>query len=151
MMIKTVSAEQTLAVRAEVLRPGQSLSACVFAGDHDPHTRHFGAVDPQAADPQECIIGVASIYRVAHPDIKGEPQYQLRGMAIQSAYRGQGIGELLLGSCEQYAQACGAALMWANARSSALEFYRKLGYHTVSEEFEMASVGPHCRVMKALS
>lgn len=145
MIVRELAASETLNLRNAVLRPGKPLSECVFDGDDAPLTRHFGALDAQGN-----IIGVASIYRVAHPDIAGEPQFQLRGMAINSAARGQGVGGLLLAGPEQYAQTCGAALIWANARSSAMAFYRRHGYRAVSDEFEIPGVGPHYRVVKAL-
>ena len=145
MVITSVSAAAVLPLRAEVLRPGQPLSACVFAGDDDPDTRHFGAIDSQGH-----IVGVASLYRVAHPDLEGEPQFQLRGMAMQAGCRGQGLGALLLAAHEEYASTCGAALIWANARSAAMAFYRRRGYHTATDEFELPGIGPHYRVVKSL-
>lgn len=145
MNIQLITAEQTLPLRAAVLRPGQPPAACVFAGDEDADTRHFGAIDADGR-----ILGVASLYRVAHPDIDGESQFQLRGMAIDAVCRGQGLGALLIAAPQDYARSCGAALIWANARSAAMSFYHRLGYQTVSEEFEMPGIGRHYRVVKPL-
>ena len=33
--------------------------------------------------------------------------------------------------------------MWCNARKGAVWFYQRLGFVTVSEEFEIAPIGPH--------
>ena len=79
--IRIVSAEEVIAVRWLVLRPGFPRESAVFAGDADVETRHFGAyVGGQ-------IIAVASIYRA---ELYEQPQataWQLRGMATLDSAR----------------------------------------------------------------
>lgn len=144
MNIKEISSAETLALRGEVLRPGRDISACKFDGDHAPDTRHFGVVDTQ-----NNIVGIVSVYRNSNPAIStGDISYQIRAMAITPACRGQGLGNLLLSAAENYAKLCGARLIWANARSSAIGFYTKAGFRVGSEEFMIDGVGPHYLVAK---
>ena len=42
----------------------------------------------------------------------------------------------------------GGDSMWANARISALDFYLKLGYKTIGEEFYIPDVGSHIVIYK---
>lgn len=146
MDIREISAQDTLALRNELLRPGKDVSTCIFEGDDAPSTRHFGAIDEA-----ENIVGIVSVYRNDNPSIKAENAYQIRAMATGSACRGQGVGRLLLAAVEKYAKSEGASLIWANARSSATGFYTKAGYSLASSEFNIDGIGPHYLVIKPLA
>lgn len=144
MNIKEISSAETLGLRSEILRPGKDISACKFDGDDALDTRHFGAMDDQ-----NNIVGIVSVYRNSNPAISTDDiSYQIRAMAITSVCRGQGLGNLLLSAAENYAKLCGASLIWANARSSAIGFYTKAGFRVESEEFIIDGVGPHYLVAK---
>lgn len=144
-IILDIKPEDTLALRNEILRPGKHLSACVFEGDDDSYTKHFGAIDSN-----DTIVGIVSVYRNINPQFANVDSYQLRGMATKSSCRGLGIGNLLLASAESCAKTSGAKVIWANARSSAIGFYIKHGYNVVSDEFFIDGIGPHFVVMKSL-
>ncbi len=144
MKIKEIPSKQTLPLRNEILRPGKDISACIFEGDDAPDTRHFGAID-EAGD----IVGVVSVYRKGHQAIHQESAWQIRAMATSRAYRGQGVGSLLLAAAESYAKRIGASVMWANARSSAIGFYAKAGYSVISGEFMIDGIGPHYLIVKS--
>ncbi|WP_169449456.1 GNAT family N-acetyltransferase [Marinimicrobium agarilyticum] len=128
-----------------MLRPGENVSKCIFDGDDAPNTRHFGAIDDAGG-----IRGIVSVYRNGHPSIEDADVYQIRAMATSPACRGQGVGNRLLTSAENYVKSQGAGLIWANARTSAVEFYIKAGYRVVSEEFVIDGIGAHYLVTKAL-
>ena len=137
-----VSAEEVIAVRWLVLRPGFPRESAIFAGDADVETRHFGAyVGGQ-------IIAVASIYSA---ELYEQPQataWQLRGMATLDSARGQGHGAALLVATEDYARRRGAVLIWCNARVTAAEFYRHHGWQILGEVFDIPSVGPHYKMLR---
>ena len=145
MKVIQIAAEQTLSLRNEVLRPGMPISSCLFDGDDEPKTRHFGALDDQ-----EQIVGIVSIFSNPHPDLPATFTYQLRGMATSEQCRGLGVGILLIESVEHYLKAIECAGLWANARTEALGFYKKQGYQVMSDEFMIENVGPHYLVAKAL-
>ncbi|RZK10679.1 MAG: GNAT family N-acetyltransferase [Flavobacterium sp.] len=42
-----------------------------------------------------------------------------------------------------YLKEAKADYIWCNARTSAIDFYKKQGFETISEEFEISGVGPH--------
>jgi GNAT superfamily N-acetyltransferase len=144
MEVVQITAEQTLPLRNDVLRPGMPLSSCFFDGDEAARTRHFGTLDEQGA-----VAGVVSIYCKPHPELPTSYAYQLRGMATADRYRGQGIGVRLLEEVHRYLAAIECAGLWANARTEALGFYKKQGYQVMSDEFVIENVGPHYLVAKS--
>lgn len=146
MYINEIPSRATLNLRSEILRPGKSISECVFEGDDASTTRHFGAIDEEGN-----IVGIVSVYRRENPAIDITDVFQIRAMATSPTCRGRGVGNLLLTSAEGYAKSQGAALIWANARSSAVEFYTKSGYSLASREFVIDVIGAHYLVTKSLA
>lgn len=143
--VRAVSASEVRPLRHAVLRTGHPLSAGNFSGDDAPTTRHFGAYRDEA------LLGVASVYRAELPEQSGVPAIQLRGMAVAPDLRGSGIGRQLIQACVDFTRDNGVGLLWCNARLTALEFYRKLGFEIIGGEFEIPDVGPHFRMAMRLA
>jgi predicted GNAT family N-acyltransferase len=141
--IRQVSASEVYPLRHKVLRPKQTLADCVWAQDTDPDTAHF------AAEHNGQIIGIASL-AICPRDGDPPNTWRLRGMATEPSCQGQGIGAQVLAACLDHARRQGSSLMWCNARTSALAFYRKHGFETVGEEFETKGVGPHYVMVRTL-
>jgi GNAT superfamily N-acetyltransferase len=142
MNIQEIEAEQTLALRSEVLRPGRAAEECVFPGDTDKSTCHLGAfIDRE-------LVGIASLYLKSNASMPEGRAYQLRSMATKISYQGKGIGFALLEAVEKQALVLGADYLWANARKSALGFYRKADYQIDDQEFYIEGVGPHHLILK---
>ena len=64
-------------------------------------------------------------------------------MAVLPRWQGGGLGRYLLEAAYPLLGARGCTLLWCNARSSALGFYRHAGFTAVGEEFETQYAGPH--------
>ena len=139
--IRPITAAETLPLRLSVLRPGRPVESAHFAGDDSSGTRHFGAFR------EGRLLGIASLYAVEMPEHRGVPSFQLRGMATVPEARGAGLGRALVRACVQFARENGARLLWCNARTSASEFYKKLGFQIVGSEFDIPDVGPHFRMI----
>ena len=143
--IKAISAAQSHPLRAAVLRPGLPLARAQFPDDDTPGTRHFGAyLDGE-------LVGTGFISPIREPaDIEpgggARGGYQLRGMSVASSFRGRSIGAQVLRACIQAARATGAPVLWCNARVRAVELYRRQGFISVGERFEIAGIGPHLRM-----
>jgi len=145
-MIKQISAQATYLVRQPILRPEGTVEDCIFQGDDDKLTAHFGAYK------NDELVGIISIYDV---HAKNKPMdkkrgFQIRGMATLDAVRGEGLGALLLERAEQFAMDNGADYIWANARTGALGFYEKASYKLHSEEFMVEGVGLHYVIIKVI-
>lgn len=141
-MIRAISAAETRPIRSQILRPGTPPEQLVYPGDDAPEAFHAGAFQ----DGQ--LVGIATIYAEPPPDVyrntlpDGEA-FRLRGMATLPSVRGQGLGRQVLEACFDHVRAHGARLLWCNARSGALDFYRTLGLRTIGPEFDIPGIGPH--------
>jgi GNAT superfamily N-acetyltransferase len=142
LMIREITAEETIAVRHPVLRPGRVREDAVFACDAEAGTRHFGAFDAT-----EVLVGVVTIHPAALDGVAG---WQLRGMATVPSVRGQGQGAALVRRVEDVVRGCGGRLLWCNARVAAVAFYERLGWEVVGDEFDIPTVGPHFRMIRRL-
>jgi GNAT superfamily N-acetyltransferase len=131
-VIVEIAAADTHALRRAVLRDGDPDAVVVFDRDDALGTVHLGdLVDGE-------LVGVASW--LAHDD----DSVQLRGMAVASSMRSQGVGAALVRA--GVARFAGRP-MWADARDSALGFYEALGWTVEGDEFTTAATGlPHHRI-----
>ena len=138
--IRRISADETLPLRSDILRPGRPLEAAKFAGDEAESTTHLGAlVDGK-------IVGIASLFSAGMPEKPGLNALQLRGMATAENVRDLGVGRALVAACVEAARKSGAELLWCNARTSAVGFYLKCGFKVEGNEFDIPDVGPHFRM-----
>jgi GNAT superfamily N-acetyltransferase len=96
----------------------------------------------------EQLIGVISLFEVGHPTFDHQKSFQIRGMAILAAHQKKGFGEALVLEAEAFCKKQKATLIWFNARSSAVGFYKKMGYDKMGSEFEIKDVGPHFLMFK---
>lgn len=75
---------------------------------------------------------------------------KLQRIAVRKAYRGQGLGAVLIIALEELARELGLTKSVLDAQCHAEAFYQKLGYTTVSTEpFDDAGI-PHVRMEKSL-
>jgi len=135
--IRSITAAAARPVRQQVLRPQQRVEELVFDGDDHPDATHFGAYH------RGQLIGIATLVPLPMPGVDEPGVWQLRGMAVLPGAQGQGVGRQLVESALAHVRAKAAVRLWFNARTSALPFYRKLGFETVGEEFDVPTVGPH--------
>lgn len=133
--VKTISAQETFAIRKEVLRKNIPLPY-EFNGDLDVDTIHLGAFKNNK------LIAVSSFMKVNNKNFNGE-QYQLRGMATLTEYQGFGAGKMMLEKAYAIFKELNIDCMWCNARLKAVDFYKKQGLKTFGEEFDIAHVGAH--------
>ncbi len=135
-MIEFVKTEAVLPLRSAVLRNGNPLQECIFAGDGEAETFHLADVEKGQ------IICVATFHFCRHPKYNGNA-YQLRGMATTAGHRGKGVGNRLLNFGIVYLRGKHIDYVWCNARKAAYSFYLSQGFEFISEESEVEGIGPH--------
>lgn len=114
-------------------------------GDDLESTKHIGAfLDSRC-------VGVLSLFETTSPYLIEKHQYQLRGMAVNPNYRGQSIGKKLVLFSETELKTLNIELLWCNARTSAVGFYKKLNFEINSDEFQIPNIGPHYSMFKKLA
>jgi GNAT superfamily N-acetyltransferase len=143
--VRPITTAATWPLRQSELRPGRPLAAAQFTGDDLPSTKHFGAFRSGE------LVGIASLFLAEMPEHPGVSALQLRGMATTPTVRGAGFGRALVAACVAFASASGKSLIWCNARTSAVEFYRKLGWEILGTEFEVPDVGPHFHMWRRIT
>lgn len=143
-LIKEISAQETFIVRHSVLRKGKSIETCAFEGDDLETTHHFGLFEDLN------LIGIISLFLKTNPIFAENLQSQIRGMAILESHQKKGFGEALVKHCEEYCFSNQFDLIWFNARTTAVGFYKKMGYEIEGNSFDIPEVGEHYLMYKKL-
>jgi len=144
--IRQISAAETLATRALVLRDGGPIETARYAGDDLPTTLHLGAYLPDGKQ-----VAVATVLLgVKSPFSEVEPACRLRGVAVLHALHGKGVGAAIVRAAMNRAAQSGFRVMWCTARIGVLPFYEKLGFEIVGEIIDMPYSGPHRHAQVAL-
>ena len=129
-----VPAERTWQVRHRNLRQGQPFE-----------TVDYGAVD-RLPTTQHLLLTVhgeeAGCATVMAEERAGGLGLRIRGMAVDEAFRGHGLGRLLMEGTQWIARQSNTGL-WCNARVIAIPMYLACGFRQVGEEFDIPDIGPH--------
>lgn len=141
--IRKIRAVDTYELRHPVLRSGHPIEHCQFDQDDAQTTIHFGYYE------NDKLTGIISLFKAKHPNT-GLMGYQIRGMATGNESRGKGHGKALVEYAESQLKGLNIPFIWANARTSALGFYKKLGYQPCSDVFLIEGVGDHVVIEKPL-
>lgn len=141
--IRPISAAETRPLRHALLRPHQPAERLVYPGDDAPQTLHAGAFLGGR------LVGIASVTPGPSNGAAWPAPWQLRGMATAPEVRGRGYGRALIVACLAHIAAHGGRTLWCNGRTSALPFYRALGFQAHGEEF-LSDTGPHYVLWRAV-
>lgn len=129
--------DEAAAVRMAVFVEEQGVSKVEEMDGKDPNAVQFLARDGD--DP----IGTA---RLRFPT---ERVGKVERVAVRKPYRGEGVGVALMEAIEETADEEGATELMLHAQTRVEAFYERLGYETVSDEFEEAGI-PHVEMRKQL-
>jgi len=120
--IVTLTWQQTLPIRHQVLWPSEPPEYCKVEGDET--ALHVGVMIEGE------LVCVASVYSEVASNAA-----RLRKFATLPAYQGKGIGTHLIHHLIDELTKQGIIYFWFDARASALSFYQRLGFQTSSELF----------------
>jgi len=133
--IERVAAATTFPLRAQELRQGRPVE---IDEDDAPYTLHLAArIDGGQ------VVGVVRFHPRDCPWREGEGSWQLRGMATDPLVRGLGVGRALVAEGLSRVAARGAQLVWCDARGAAVGFYERIGFTSVTDDYDLHPVGPH--------
>lgn len=142
--INQITTKETISVRHPVLRQGKPIESCKFDDDDLPSTFHLGAFINTE------LIGVVTILNKKSKLSAAKFQFQLRGMAVLLEFQKKGIGQALVKYAENNVKNYNGELIWLNARQVAVDFYSKLDYKIIGEEFNIPNIGAHYTMIKYL-
>jgi GNAT superfamily N-acetyltransferase len=114
--------EDIMALRVKVLRKGTPVTHCNYPEDAYEDVVHLGVRHAGI------VIGTSSWFRKECPNLVGETAVQLKGMAVDESLQGSGLGAMIISAGVTHARNCGANVVWARARDSALGFYLQCGF-----------------------
>ena len=144
-MIRKLDQESMIPLRHMVLRKNQPIETCYYPEDLDDGVFHLGAMQG------EQVIAIASFYPQSCPSINATSAYRLRGMASHPDWRGKGVALQLLQSGINECKSLAADLLWFNARTEAVGFYKRLNFDIKGEEFDIPQIGPHYLMYRHLT
>ncbi len=143
-----VGVEDIIDLRHRVLRTELPVETAHFDGDNRPLTLHFAAfLNNHEGKSVGNPICCASFMQ---EDLDGKLAWRLRGMATEPVYQGFGVGGRVLEAADKIFISRGPSLLWCNARESAVKFYERNGWTRISDVFDIATAGPHIKMMKQL-
>lgn len=144
--VRPVGASVLYELRRRVLRGNDPNKTVADPRDGEETSLHFGGfLDDR-------LVVSASFFPTTAPTCAHLFTYQLRYMATDFDIQGHGYGALVLAGAEEALRAQGVEQVWANARDTALGFYRATGW-TVLEGTEHLSPEtnlPHTVIVKLL-
>ena len=127
----------SLILRYKILRIPLGLTFTKADLAHDTNDVHIGAFEGDTL--------IASLILTD----SGDQSIQMRQVAVDEPYQGQGIGKELALFSEEYAKDKGFNLIYCHARAVAVPFYLRLGYDMVGDEFVEVGI-PHLHMEKSL-
>jgi predicted GNAT family N-acyltransferase len=131
--VRSVAVDRVRPLRHALLRAGRPVADSEYPQDDLAETIHL------AATTGEEVIGCLTLFP---EDYEGEPAWRIRGMATTPALQRQGLGRALVAAAQAAVVEGGGTLIWCNARSTVLDFYRRSGFEIVGPEF-IAERVPH--------
>ncbi|QOV88499.1 GNAT family N-acetyltransferase [Humisphaera borealis] len=142
-IVRRATPQEIIDLRWRILRQGLPRSEAIFPGDELATSLHF------AAAAGDTVLCCATMHL---NQWESEPAYQLRGMATDDGYRGCGLGSRVLEALQSAVFAeTPIRLLWCNARTPALSFYRRQGWEVRSDMFHIPTAGPHVKMTRRLT
>ncbi len=152
--VKIVDPSRTYELRHRVLRPGRPFSETT---DHDAFVSAvtFGLTQ---GEPRQ-ILATATVYREEPPPTyaplvrlsETHRPWRLRAVATDELRQREGLGRLVLNTIIDYITESESALLWCNARITAREFYTREGFLSYGPIFEVAHIGSHIVMYRAIA
>ncbi|MFS8608399.1 MAG: GNAT family N-acetyltransferase [Gammaproteobacteria bacterium] len=129
--------DEVVELRRELLRRPLGLDFTPEELAQEKHDTHLAALDADR------VVGTLLLRKV------DERTARIMRMAVVPEAQGRAIGRALVEWAEGIARERGFETIMMHARSSAIGFYEKCGYHTAGDEFLEHGI-PHIRMEKRL-
>jgi GNAT superfamily N-acetyltransferase len=147
-LVEEVEAEATHDLRWRILRNRRAGAPVVFPEDARSGAFHIAVRDvDEAGTGSGAILAVASFIPEETPCRPGRAAVHLRGMAVDGPSQHHGLGRLLVTNVIGRLRRDGVAVLWCNARDSAMGFYGRMGFEVVGDGFVLPESGLAHHVM----
>ncbi|WP_373532021.1 GNAT family N-acetyltransferase [Vampirovibrio sp.] len=132
--------ELALALRTSVFIEEQGIPPELEYDEFDEQSTHWLLIDPVTLQPM--ATGRVLPYQEA---CQARPVAKLGRIAVSSSYRGQRLGQRLMGELLTHVQQAGYEQAILDAQTRVMPFYEKLGFVKEGFEFMEADI-PHYRM-----
>ena len=129
--------EQELEIRQAELREPLGLDLYKEDLTHEAYCYHIGVFL------KDELVGTLYLQPIA------EDTRQIRQVAVKKAFQGMGAGQCLMSFAESIARDHGAKKILIHSRKAVKDFYEKLGYTTIGDEFTEVGIA-HVHMEKQL-
>ena len=119
--VRRIAGSETIDLRHRVMWPDAPRKHVILEGDEE--ALHYGAFFEGG------LVGVGSFF-------VDDKRVRLRKMAVDVQCQGRGIASRLLSVAMDDLRASGFHEIWCDARTSALNFYRKNGFSIDTKTFQ---------------
>jgi GNAT superfamily N-acetyltransferase len=130
MHVEEVPAAATYDLRRRVLRADQADADVDFEDDRRAGAFHLGVLDDDGR-----VVAVGTFFEDPCPHRPGRTSWRLRGMAVEPAVQGRGVGSALLEAAVKRLRDEAVEVLWAHGRDSALGFYERHGWQVHGEGY----------------
>ena len=96
------------------------------------------------------LYSAKKVCAIARLDLVNEQQGQTRFVAVENGYQGSGLGKKIMKAAEFKARELGCSEMILHARTTALDFYKRLGYNDQGASYLLFDVIQHHLMSKQL-
>ncbi len=144
MKLIKISSEEIRTLRHKVLRQGKPFSTTTYQRDNCIETFHLAFMKDNVP------ISCATFYPENTSLISSKRAYRLRGMATIKEHRKKGYGKKIMSKAIEEIKKRKGDFLWCNARLVAVEFYKKTGFSSKGEQFNISDIGPHYFMYKKL-
>lgn len=127
--MKRVPAEVTFPLRLRVLGRGARPADLARADDDHPDSAHF------ASCRNGQVVATGTVRRRQPPFPTDSDGWQIRGMAVEEAERGEELGTAILEVIIEHVAERGGGVLWCHVRVRAKSLYRRAGFGTRGEPF----------------
>jgi predicted GNAT family N-acyltransferase len=128
---------KALSLRYKLLRQPLGLQFTDEELEKEKHDLHFAIVE------QETVVACLTLSECEKGRMK------MRQVATDTHCQGKGLGKKLTAAAEEYAAQKGFDTMFCHARTTAIPFYRSMGYEIIGSEFIEVGI-PHVMMEKKL-
>jgi predicted GNAT family N-acyltransferase len=142
--ISKVDAEEVRPLRHSELRKGEDFSTTSYLKDYEQSTFHIACIV------DEIIVTCASFYSEKSTKIKSNNAYRLRGMATDFNFQRKGYATKLMKESFIQLKEIESDLLWCNARLTAVDFYKSLGFKITGNLFDIEKIGSHYYMYKEI-
>lgn len=129
-MVEQVRAEVTFPLRLRVLGRGTRPGDLAREDDDHSDSAHF------ATRRNGRVVATGTVRRRQPPFPTDSDGWQIRGMAVEEAERGKGLGTAILDAIIEHVAGRGGGVVWCHVRERAESLYRRAGFGSLGKPFE---------------